>query len=167
MSIRNSIACFFFLVILQLAGAAESATQTVSLQELPPAVQAQVKRQLGNAALGEIERERDNDETTYIVSLTWQNDEETYFTVAEDGLLLAAAVQLKELPANIQQAIKAQLANGTLDNIEKTFDEGETNYDVTFTKKDGQERSFTIDSKGTLTSVQVALAEVPASVRQT
>jgi len=153
--------------ITMSARAAETATQTIPLDKAPPAVQKQIKSQVGGATLDEIEREEDNGEISYSVSFTRKNGEDSSLTVGEDGSLLGVEVQLKELPAAIQQTIKVQLGSGTLDSIEKTFDEGEVSYDVSFTRKDGVERSFSLDAKGALTSVQLGLEEVTAPVRKT
>ena len=167
MRIKTSVACFFFsAIILCLSSAAEDDSQTVPLQDLPSAVQTAIKRQLGTATLGEVEREGQGEEIIYTVTLTCPDGEESYFTLDHGGSLLSVEVQLKDLVPALQQAIKSQLGSGTLTSIEKSIDEGEVNYDIAFTRKDGAERSFTLDSKGTLTSVQLGMEEVPAIVRK-
>jgi len=166
MSIKTSIACFLLLLALPAARGAEKTSQTVSLTDLPATVQTQIKNQLRDGALDEIEREDQNGEISYTVSFTRKNGEESYFTVGEEGSLLAIEVPLKELPANVQQAIKTGVGPGTLASIEKTFEDGEISYDINFSRKDGKERSFTLDSNGALTSVQLGLEEVPAPVRK-
>jgi uncharacterized membrane protein YkoI len=155
-----------FLLCAIAAQAAESQTQVVPLEKTPAAVQKQIKSQLRDGTLDEIEREDQDGEVSYTVSLTRKNGDETYFTITEDGSLLSTQVQLKELPPAIQKTINTHVGAGALDSIEKAFDDGEISYDVVFTRKDGTERSFTLDSKGTLTSLQVALEQVPAPVRK-
>jgi uncharacterized membrane protein YkoI len=147
------------------ARAAEVDSRSVSLNETPAAVQQQIKTQLGDGKLEDIDRDEENGGVTYTVGLTRKDGEERYFTVAEDGVLLSVQVELKEVPVSISQVVKTQVGAGTLDKIEKTFDEGEISYDVNFTRKDGVERSFTVDAKGVLTSIQIGLEEVPLAAR--
>jgi hypothetical protein len=89
------------------------------------------------------------------------------FTVAADGKLLSEGVSLEETPPPVQITIKAHLRDGTLDNIEKTFEETQINYDVDITRKDGVSRSFTVGLDGKLLSLQISLEEAPAPVKKT
>src|SRR5205823_5431111 len=61
----------------------------------------------------------------------------------------------------------AQVGAGKLESIEKTFDEGEVGYEVVMASTEGRELSFTVDQDGTLTSIEVTLAETPAAVQKT
>ena len=78
-----------------------------------------------------------------------------------DGLV----VQLKDLPANVQHAIQTQVGEGTVDEITKAVDEGETTYDVDMTKK-GRERSFTLSDQGELLEEEIFIGETPMPVRK-
>src|ERR1051325_10708248 len=87
--------------------------------------------------------------------------------VSADGLLSTIEVSLDETPPPVQNTIKGQVRDGTLDNIEKTFEGNDITYEVDMTTKAGADRSFTVALDGKLTSAQVALAEIPAPVQKT
>jgi len=122
---------------------------------------------LGDAKLGEIEKEDEDGEITYTVNLTNKDGKEHYFTVAGDGTLSSVEVDLEETPPEVQKTIKAQAGQGSIDDIEKTFEDNEISYEVEMTRKDGAERSFSVAPDGKLTSIQVSVEETPAVVRKT
>jgi uncharacterized membrane protein YkoI len=76
-------------------------------------------------------------------------------------------VALSDAPAAVQKTIQAQKGDGTLGEIDQVTDDGETFYDVELTAKDGNEHDFTVDADGTLSSVEVTLADAPAPVQKT
>ena len=86
--------------------------------------------------------------------------------MAEDGTLLSVEVALDETPIPVQRTIKAQVGEGTIENVEQSFDEDEISYDVDIKRKDGAERSFSVTLAGRLQALQVALEETPAAVRK-
>lgn len=69
------------------------------------------------------------------------------------------------LPA-VRQAILNEAAGATIDDCQRTTEEGETLYEVEITRS-GVERSFAIGLDGGLRSRQYFLAELPAAVQQT
>jgi uncharacterized membrane protein YkoI len=75
------------------------------------------------------------------------------------------AVSLSETPASVQKTIQAQTGGGKTGEIDKTWDAGETVYDVELTAADGAARDFSVADDGTLLSVEVPLAEMPATVQ--
>jgi uncharacterized membrane protein YkoI len=162
----SSIALLFLLCAFTSLFGADSTPKTLSLHQLPPAVQKTVKEELGDSKLVQIERSEEDGETIYTVTRKVK-DEERYFTVSADGTLCAVEVALDETPPSVQNTIKGQLRDGTLDNIEKTFEGNDINYEVDMTTKAGADRSFTVALDGKLTSVQVTLEETPAPVRKT
>src|SRR5678816_3050924 len=106
---------------------ADRKTKTVLLPQVPEAAQKTIRAQLGTAKLGEIERVEEDGDVTYEITLTKEGGERD-LTVAEDGTLLSIEVTLEETPLPVQKAIKTQVAQGTLDNIEKTFEDGDVTY---------------------------------------
>src|SRR5947208_2535006 len=105
----------------------ESSVRTLS--QLPPAVQKSVQAQLAGGTLGEIERDEDESGTSYTVTVT-RGGKERDFTVADDGTLLSQEVTLEETPPAVRNTIKAQVGQGTIENIEKTFEENEIDFEV-------------------------------------
>jgi len=88
------------------------------------------------------------------------------WSVATFGDEPSTAVALAEIPAAVQKTIQDQTGDGKLGDIDKISDGGETAYDVELTAKNGQERDVTVNEDGTLSSVEVALAETPAPVQK-
>lgn len=163
---RYSTAILLFLFYAAASfPAAETPPKTVSIHQLPVPVQKTVNDELGDSKLVQIEKNEENGEVTYVVTRKIK-DEERDFVVAEDGTLLSVEVSLDETDPVVQKAIKAQLRDGTLDSIEKTFEGNDINYEVDMTTKSGEDRSFTITLDGKLTSVQVNLEEIPAPARK-
>jgi uncharacterized membrane protein YkoI len=80
-------------------------------------------------------------------------------TFADDK---SQAVSLSETPAAVQKVIQAQVGGGKMGEIDKTFDAGETVYDVELTAADGSDRDFSVAEDGTLLSVEVQPAEMSA-----
>lgn len=76
-------------------------------------------------------------------------------------------VALSDAPAAVQKTIQGQAADGKMGDITKRTEDLDTVYDVDLTAKDGSERDFTVAQDGTLLSVEVLLAETPATVQQT
>lgn len=150
---------------IHLALGAEAA-KILSIHQVPSPVKKTIEDQAAGLKLGNIEREQDNGEVTYSVTVT-KNGDERDFTVAEDGGLLAVEVTLDEVPPAVQTAIKSQIGPGELDSLHKSFEEGGLNYEVDFTRKDGVERFFSLTPEGKLATIQMSLEEIPTAVRKT
>lgn len=162
----------FFVVAPLLVGvtistfADDPTPKTLSIHRLPTTVQKTVKEELGDSKLVQIEQDQEDGEITYTVTRKVK-DEDRYFTIAADGSLSAVEVALDETPPPVQNTIKGQLRDGTLDSIEKTFEGNAINFEVETTTKSGADRSFTVALDGKLTSVQVTIEEIPAPARKT
>lgn len=138
------------------------------LAELPAPLQAAINAQAAQGKLKGIDKTFDNGETNYVATIAAPDGSVHDFTFAADGTLLEVETSLAELPAPVQAAITArmgQAAQGTLEGIAKTFDNGETNYVATVASVNGSERDFTFGADGTLASVEVTQDEVPAAVQ--
>ena len=157
----------FFLAWLCLAATCVAAEvrKAVAFSELPSAVQKAIGKLGGNAA-AEFTRVEEDGATTFETEIT-QGGRERDISVGEDGTLLSIEVTPAETPAAVQKAITAQVGAGALVGVDKIFDDGETSYDVVMTTKAGQERAFTVEEDGTVSSLEVALAETPAAVQKT
>lgn len=74
-------------------------------------------------------------------------------------------VSFSQTPAAVQKTIQAQTAGGTMGEIDKSFDAGETVYDVDLTATNGDSRDFSVADDGTLLSVEVPFAGMPAAAQ--
>jgi len=146
--------------------AAQTSTSNPSLHQLPPEVQKAVKTELGDDRLIGIEKEDEDGEVSYTITRAVK-DGERFFTMGSDGRLLSREISLDEAPPAVQKTIKTQLGQGTIESIEKSFEDGEISFDVEMKKKDGAESSFNVAPDGKLTCAQIALAEIPGPARKT
>lgn len=136
-----------------------------ALAHVPPAVRQAVQARLGDAKLQSIEKQTRDGETTYDVEIV-RNGKERGFTLDAGGALLDEEVFLAELPPTVQRAIQAHSAGATLDEIDRSVNDGEISYDVEI-QRNGVSRDFTVDANGVLLREQVFIGELPPAVRQT
>ena len=92
-----------------------------------------------------------------------------FLTVAAiSGLAAAAAksLQVKDLPAAVQQTVQDTLKGAEIKNISKEVEKGVTQYEVE-TMRNGKHRDFNVDAKGKLIVVEeeVDMASIPAAAR--
>ena len=138
----------------------------VPLAEMPAPAQGAIKTLVGDGTLESIDQNLDDLETNYDVEFTNKTGLEKSFTIADDGTILSAEVDLSETPDAVQKEIAAQLNGGKVESIDECFDD-ETNFDVGMTAKDGREKGFTVEMDGSLSSEQVSLDEVPEPAQKT
>jgi uncharacterized membrane protein YkoI len=136
----------------------------IPYEQVPPAVQKGIAAQLAGGKLGVIDRDEDNGQFTYTFEVT-RGGRTVDYTVDAAGALVSIEVTLAETPMPVQKTIQAQVAQGTLESVEKAFQEGKVVYDIDWKKKDGTERSFTVAEDGKLDSIQVGVEETPAAVQ--
>lgn len=153
------------LALSALVCSAEPSKVNRQLAHLPAAVRETIRAKVGHGKLDSIDRDTEDDGVVYDVEMTL-GGKMRGFTVDETGQLLDEEVFLPELPSAVQRTIVRQTGGGTLEEIDKSVDDGETSYDVEMTRN-GNTRSFTVDGDGSLLEEQVFLNELPVSVRQT
>lgn len=162
---RAGKALFYWLcAATNLALPAVEPAAQVAFALLPPAVQKGIQAQLGSGKLGDIKRDEEHGEVSYVAEITKDGRSRDY-TLDEDGALLSVEVSLPETPPAVQKTIQNQIAQGTLESIGRTTDDGGASYDVEWKAKDGAAHSFSVLESGKLQSVQVALPETPPAVQ--
>ncbi len=139
----------------------------VPLAETPVAVQTTVKSHVGDGEFDSIEKTLDGKEVVYLAEMTTKAGDDREFTVETDGRLSSMEVALAELPAVAQKTVTAQIGDGRLESIDKAFDGMGVSYEVYVTTKAGEDREFTVETDGGLSSMEVALAELPAAAQKT
>jgi len=152
-----------FLAATGMVSAADDA-KSLTLTDLPAAVQKTITGQIADGQLGDIDKTNEGRETVFDVSYTPKGGEERDLTVADDGTLLTLEVGLTELPAAVQATIQTQASGSNLESVEKNLDDAEVTYDVEVSK-DGKDRSFTVAADGDLLSEEVSLTTTPAAVQ--
>jgi len=138
----------------------------VALTETPSVVQKTITSQIGQGKLTNIDKMM-ADGVSYEAELTYSDGQTRDFTVSDGGKLESMEVFLPEMPAPVQKTITAQASNGTVENIEKNFDEDGITYDVQTFNRQGKGRNFVVGADGAMVSVELALAEVPPVAQDT
>ncbi|HEX3855873.1 MAG TPA: PepSY-like domain-containing protein [Verrucomicrobiae bacterium] len=136
----------------------------VFISELPATAQKAIQSQTGKGTLGDIYKSVDDDGTSYDVEII-NDGKERDFTFADDGRLLSAEMFLTELPLPVQQTIQKKTAGATLDEIDKSFEDVDANYEVEMTR-DGKTRDFDVGTNGDLLDEQVFLSELPDALQK-
>jgi uncharacterized membrane protein YkoI len=131
---------------------------------LPLAVQKTILAQSNGKTVSKCERVNEDGNVSYDIETKDANGEEWGLTVAQDGTLLNVETSLAEIPSAVQTAIKASVGHGELEEIDKTFDDGEISYTATITTN-GRDRDFTFEEDGTLSSVEVDRTELTPAVQ--
>jgi hypothetical protein len=142
-------------------------SEEVHLAELSPGLQTAITALVGKGALEGIDKTFNHDETTYEATMTTPAGQERNFTLSETGTLLSQEVTLADVPPEVQTAINAEVGQGKLEGIDKTFSFGKITYAGTRTTPGGQERDFIVSAQGVLLSHEVSLEEVPSAVQAT
>jgi uncharacterized membrane protein YkoI len=136
-----------------------------TLADAPAPVRNAINAQLGQSSLQGVEEDFDNGQPSYVATITSPDGHDHDFTFSSDGALQQIETALAELPPALQAAVKAQAAQGRIEDIEKTFDNGDMTYVATITLPDGRERDFTFEPDGSLSSIEVAFDELPAPLQ--
>jgi uncharacterized membrane protein YkoI len=76
-------------------------------------------------------------------------------------------VGLADTPSAVQKTIAAQVGDGTVEDINRSTENGETVFEVDFATKAGEDHDFTVADDGTVLCVGVALADTPPAVQKT
>jgi len=161
------IASIFLALACFAAEFASAEAETVKINQIPSAARKTIESQVADGKVVEIEKDEEDGDISYIVQTTDKAGQEREITVADDGTLLSVEVRMAELPPEVRKAITAQVGSGKLESIGKTFKGSQVSFEVEMTRADGANRSFTVDSNGKLTSLQVSLEEIPGLVRKT
>ena len=137
----------------------------VFLDETPSGVQKTILAAAAGGKVTDISKTRDAGKTVYDVELV-QGGRTRNFTVSGDGQLLDMEVFLNETPPAVRETIAAQVGKGTLVEINRTTEDGETVYGVQMTKG-GSVRDFTVNASGELFGLKMFLRETPEAVQKT
>ena len=143
--------------------------QTVTLAEVPAAVQKTIATEVDHAKakLGEINRTTDDGEVSFEVQLT-KPKEKRSVTIGVDGQILSRQVFLREMPEAARKTVRAQAQalQGKLESVDLVMDAGTITYDATVTKGP-REISFTVSEEGKLLAMEITINEAPAAVQKT
>jgi len=135
------------------------------IEKLPPKVRPVVIKEVGDGTIDSVERAKDGARVVFDIEFTL-NGRSRMFTVTRAGELLDEQVFLEETPAAVQKIIKDTVGAGKLGEIDKSVEDGQTEFDVEMTSA-AAKRHFTVGADGKLLSREISLADAPAPVQKT
>jgi uncharacterized membrane protein YkoI len=137
----------------------------IGLEETPAAVRAIIQRVAGTGKIERIDKTFEDGEASFEISME-RDGKSRDFTVSSNGVLTRYEMSFEELPPLIRKAVQASVAVNQIERVDRTFDNGELDYDVQFTTN-GETRVLTIGTNGVLSRIEVGLNEISVAVRKT
>jgi len=138
-------------------------TVETTLAQLPAVVRSAIQAAAGKDQLDGVAKLFDDGEISYAARIT-ANGRTRDLTFDDDGTLYRMEMAMSDLPPAVQAAINNAKAQGKVEDIEQTFEDGDTGYVATISA-DGRAHDYTFAGDGTLASVEVDLDQLPAAVR--
>jgi len=140
------------LLLVGFSGSVVFGGKDIELSEVPQVVRVTIERELKNAKIDDLERDKDNGKIVYDVKAETENNRNINLKVAADGTIIKEKRELKRenLPAVILNAVKKSVGDFDYDDIEKRFELGRrTIYRIKGDKGD-MEIKFKIAEDGTI-----------------
>ena len=139
----------FVLSAAAIAGLSLSAAKSLTMKDLPPAVQKTVTEQLHGAEIKNIAKETEKGVTQYEVE-TLMNGKHRDFNVDAKGTLLVVEeeVSIDSIPAAAKAAILKKVATGKLGMVETVTKGGTTLYEAAYTNKAGKKQAVLVNAGG-------------------
>ena len=142
---------------------------SLDISAAPGPVRAAIADHAAQGIVDGVEEDFDEAQPTYVATITTLEGRDHDFTFASDGTLLDVETQLDELSPALQtaigQAVAEQPYSGTLESVDKTFDDGQESYVATIEDSTGHNRDYTFNPDGSLSSIEQSLADLPASIQ--
>jgi hypothetical protein len=152
-SVVSGIAVLALVAGLAISASAEEkakSEKSLTIADVPAAVQAAIKQFVGSNAIDKITKESEDNQVIYEASVKI-NGAKQAIEVLEDGTVKQTekSVALKDTPAAVQTAIKKVAGSGTVDEIVEETAGGKKNYEVAVTIN-GKEKEADIAPDGTI-----------------
>jgi uncharacterized membrane protein YkoI len=142
----------------------ELLSMEIGLDEVPAAARGTIQRVAGKATIERIDRTVENGEPLYEVSMEHEGKSRE-FTVSVDGVMTRYEVDYAQLPLVVRRTVQANIATNQIERVDRTFEDGELNYDVQFTTN-GEARVLVVGTNGTLSRIEIGLNQAPAEVQK-
>jgi uncharacterized membrane protein YkoI len=138
--------------------------QTLTVEQLPAAVQNVIKTETKNGPVNNIQQLTRNGRTVYQIGLKQPNGEKniylnadgSYFQDTGTSVASGAArsgrtfdVKMEQLPQNVQNVIKSETSNGAVKRIQQMAHNGRSIYKVSLEKSGGGEKLIYLNKDGT------------------
>jgi hypothetical protein len=135
------------------------------LANLPPEVLNAIKVQVGDGEITSLERIIEDGERSFEVTML-KDQVSRAFSLDADGKLLSYQVFESELPASVQEIVRAQAGKARLGEIRRETQDQETIYAIEVVTA-GQTNSLEAAESGQHWSLEIDLEQSPAPVQQT
>ena len=121
----------------------------VTLESLPPAVQATVKQETKTATLAGLSKEKEKGKTAYEVE-TMVNGKSRDLVLDEKGTILEVEeeIDIATLPAAAKAAIEKKAAGGKITKVEKLTAGTAVSYEAAITGKSGKKSEVGVNADG-------------------
>jgi len=145
----------FVVVVLLVVGFSGSVVfggKDIELSEVPQVVRTTIERELKDAEINNLERDKDDGKTVYDVEAETEDNRNIDLKIAADGTIVKEKRELEQenLPAAVLDAVKKSVGDFDYDDIEKRFELGRrTVYRIQGGKGD-MEIEFKIAEDGTI-----------------
>jgi uncharacterized membrane protein YkoI len=151
------------IVIGMLAlGCTAAFGKVISFNDLPGPVQREAQTELRNGPVKKIESVQENGRTIYALTFQRPDGSSKYIYLNADGTYVqnqnvppisapatgGTQVQMSQLPQAVQRTVQSELRNGPVSRIEQLSNNGQTMYQVFFTKSDGQQKVIYLNADG-------------------
>ncbi|HTS18422.1 MAG TPA: hypothetical protein VMP11_12675 [Verrucomicrobiae bacterium] len=142
------------LVINATAKGNEKAEKSLSLTDVPPAVQTAIKQFAGTNPILKIKQESEDGKDFFAAKVTI-NGVKQGIEVAPDGTVLATEkyISLVDAPAAVQTAIKQWAGAGSIDSVTEETEGGKKGYEARATVN-GQKKEADISVDGKVSEEQ-------------
>jgi uncharacterized membrane protein YkoI len=140
------------LCLIALVGcAALAAEKQVTLEQLPPAVQAAVREQTKNATLVGLSTEKQKGKTLYEVE-TKIGGKSRDLLLDQTGTIVETEedVDLGTVPAPAKSAIEKRAEGGSVSKVEKVTARAAIRYEAVIKAKSGKTVEYAVNADGTL-----------------
>lgn len=137
------------LLTMTVTLAAQAAETKMKFEDLPAAVQAAARKEIGNATITGASSEKEHGRMTYEVE-TKVNGKGRDLTFAADGSLteVEEETSLDTLPAAAREALRKRASGGSIRKVEKVMAGGAVSYEADVRTRAGRDTEIGVNPDG-------------------
>ena len=142
------------------SGHEDQTERTLAAADLPPAVSATVKAQIGLAPMGEIKSVVEDGKTMYVAEFL-KDGHPTELEMFADGSICCIETEITfgEMPAAVQATATRETKGMKIEHVERKLSKGMTTFVVEAESKNNEDFEFEFSDKGVLISKKLDKGE--------
>jgi len=142
------------------SGHDENTERRLSMADLPPAVSATVKQQIGPSPLGEIKSVIEDGKMMYVAEFL-KDGHPTELEMFADGSICCIETEITfgEMPAAVQATATRETKGMKIEHVERKLSKGLTTFVVEVKSKSDEDFEFEFSDKGVLISKKLDKGE--------